>query len=72
VTEGVQISIITGLGTIAVAAMSGYFSYRAKVSSEATHKAVNSRMDAFLKMAEASFKAQGKLEAREEQQKDLK
>ena len=66
-TDAVAISIVTSVSAVLVSGLSAYFAYKAKVTSKETHDVVNSRMEAFLKMAEKSFKAEGKLEGVAEQ-----
>jgi hypothetical protein len=61
-TDTVLVSLITSISGVCISGMAAYFAYKAKTQSNATHTAVNSRMDELLKMAKESFTAQGKLE----------
>jgi len=56
--------VVSGFSCLA-AVMAARYAHKASEISKQTHDAVNSRMDKFLKMAEESFRAQGKLEANE-------
>lgn len=58
-TDAVSISIITSLSAVIMAGISAFFAYKAKTTAESTHAAVNSRLDLFMKTAEAAFKAEG-------------
>jgi hypothetical protein len=61
------VEIIMALGVLITALLSGIaaiVSARAKSQTQETHQAVNSRMDEFKRLFEASFIAQGKLQER--------
>lgn len=70
-SDAVSISIITSVSAVIMAGMSAFFAYKAKTTAEATHQAVNSRLDLFMKTAEAAFRAEGiekeRVEERERQ-----
>lgn len=73
-TDAVSISIITSTAAVIMAGMSAWFAYKSKVTAEATkttaeatHLAVNSRLDLFMKTAEAAFKAEGVEKERKEE-----
>lgn len=63
ISDTVAIALISGVVSLGAA----YFSYKAKKTSEATHEAVNSRLDVFMKTAEAAFKAEGIAKERTEE-----
>lgn len=58
-TDAVLISIVTSTAAAVTAALSAYFSYRAKITANETHEIVNSRMTEFMAMAKKSFLAEG-------------
>lgn len=62
-SDPVKLALIAAMPAV----ISSYFAYRAAKVSKATHEAVNSRMDKFLKMAEEAFQAKGKLEGVKEE-----
>jgi len=62
-SDPVKIALIAALATV----VPSYFAYMASRTAKATHEAVNSRMDKFLKLAEESFQAKGKLEGVKEE-----
>jgi len=60
-TEGIAISIISGIFSVAAA----WFAHRA-------HKAVNSRMDEFKRIAEKLFHAEGVAQGQQEERERQK
>lgn len=61
-TEAVTISLVTGGATVLVAGIAAVVSYK-------THKAVNSRMDEFKRIAEKMFKAEGILQEKADEER---
>lgn len=66
-TDAAMISVVAQICTTAAAIAAGYFAYRAKATSVETHKSVNSRMDKFMEMAKASFRAEGVLQEKQDE-----
>lgn len=69
-TDAVTISAITSAAAVLMAGVSAYFAYKAKAVSEGTHKAVNSRLDEFMKLAKEKYYADGKLEGRAQEKSE--
>lgn len=67
-SEPVQIALITGACIMAASAVPAWFAYQSSKTAKSTHKAVNSRLDMLLRIAEKSYHAEGVAEEKERQQ----
>jgi uncharacterized cupredoxin-like copper-binding protein len=67
ITDAVAISIVTSISSVILGIVAAYLAYRAKTTSEETHKIVNSENDKWKIMAEKFFRGEGAAQEKKEQ-----